>query len=90
MSDDFTISPEGITMPFSILDANGAVVFRDALHFENFNALIQTTEGIRSEMRRERYEALLAALAAAVSDPPISPGPDAQPDAPEDEPTDGP
>lgn len=69
MSDDITIAPEGIEMPFSVLGTDGEVVFRDALTFPSIGALIATTETTRADMRRARYDSYLAALAAAAVAP---------------------
>lgn len=50
------IQPEPISYPFSVYDADGKVVYRDALTFANPSEFRETSEAEREAMRQQRYE----------------------------------
>lgn len=62
---DFEIIEEYPSIPFVGKDADGKVVFRDAITFPNVAALRNASAAERKLLREERYESYLALLSEA-------------------------
>lgn len=86
---DFNIQEDHPSVPFVVKDADGKVVFRDAITFANVTALRNASAAERKLLCEERYQAYLALLATPTVEP-IEEVPTEHPEEiPEGQPSDG-
>lgn len=66
---------ESIQLPFHIKDADGNIIFRDALTFATVSEFRNTSEAEREAMQQQRYENWQAAIQYAKDHPeePVAP-----------------
>lgn len=67
---DFNIQEDHPSVPFNVTDADGNVIFRDALTFPNMAALRNASTAERKVMMQERYATYLALVEELRNTPP--------------------